>query len=396
MAKVEAKTKENPKLQQSTLSDGRISLYLEYYLGRIQWIDDETGKTKVKHDRKKETLNMYLIAKPRTPEERQLNKETLELAKQIRIEREQALKAAKTGKRIAVSKKVNFLEYFQSYIDNYTKKDIRMVEGVFRRFKDFLVLEYPVFKTTIRPDQLNKDMMVAFVAYLEKHSTGEGARGYFQRFKKVVKYAADHDIIAKNPCTGIVCKVDNQSLQKDVLSIDEMQQLVSTTYDGQNPEIRRAFIFSLYTGIRFCDLIELRYSNVDFSNRLLSFEQSKTKGHSINSGVTIPLNDGLLSLIGEPMITEEGLADDIIFHLPSHTMCLKALRRWTARAGITKHITWHCARHSFAVNILNNGANVKTVGSLLGHSGLKHTEKYLRAVDSLKKDAINSLPEIKL
>ena len=59
MAKVEAKTKENPKLQQSTLSDGRISLYLEYYLGRTQWVDEETGKIKVKHDRKKETLNMY-------------------------------------------------------------------------------------------------------------------------------------------------------------------------------------------------------------------------------------------------------------------------------------------------------------------------------------------------
>lgn len=57
---------------------------------------------------------------------------------------------------------------------------------------------------------------------------------------------------------------------------------------------------------------------------------------------------------------------------------------------------FHCARHSFAVNILNNGANIKTVASLLGHSGLKHTEKYTRAVDSLKEAAINSLPKLKL
>jgi site-specific recombinase XerD len=48
------------------------------------------------------------------------------------------------------------------------------------------------------------------------------------------------------------------------------------------------------------------------------------------------------------------------------------------------------------VNILNNGANIKTVASLLGHSGLKHTEKYTRAVDSLKQAAIDSLPELKL
>lgn len=56
---------------------------------------------------------------------------------------------------------------------------------------------------------------------------------------------------------------------------------------------------------------------------------------------------------------------------------------------------FHPARHSFAVNILNNGANIKTVASLLGHSGLKHTEKYTRAVDKLKEEAINSLPELK-
>ena len=56
---------------------------------------------------------------------------------------------------------------------------------------------------------------------------------------------------------------------------------------------------------------------------------------------------------------------------------------------------FHQSRHSFAVNILNNGANIKTVASLLGHSGLKHTEKYTRAVDKLKEEAINSLPELK-
>jgi len=59
-------------------------------------------------------------------------------------------------------------------------------------------------------------------------------------------------------------------------------------------------------------------------------------------------------------------------------------------------VLFHCFRHSFAVNILNNGANIKTVSSLLGHSGLRHTEKYTRAVDSLKQEAINSLPELKL
>ena len=77
-------------------------------------------------------------------------------------------------------------------------------------------------------------------------------------------------------------------------------------------------------------------------------------------------------------------------------MCLRSLKYWVKRAKIQKHITWYCARHSFAVNILNNGANIKTVASLLGHSGLQHTEKYTCAVDELKQKAIDSLPELKL
>ena len=85
-----------------------------------------------------------------------------------------------------------------------------------------------------------------------------------------------------------------------------------------------------------------------------------------------------------------------IFNLPSYESCSKSAKRWAKRAGINKHISWHCARHSFAVNILNNGANIKTVASLLGHSGLKHTEKYTRAVDKLKSEAINSLPELNI
>ena len=407
MAKLEIKTKENPKLGQSTLSDGRVSLFLEYYLGREEMpILDENGgqviyesgkmagkpKFSVKHNRRKENLYLYILNKPKTAVERQRNKETLELAVKIRHEREQELKESLNGYRLKKDRQINFLDYFQAYNDSYTKKDVRMMQIALNRFKDFLQVSYPQYKTSIKPEYLTKDMMTLFVEYLQTRSVGEGAKSIFQRFKKVIHYAIEHDVMMKNPCVGVVCKVDEQTLRKDVLSLEEEQTLMNTHYDNENPEIRRAFIFCLYTGIRFCDVVDLEYRNVDYSNKRLSFEQNKTKGHSASSGVVTPLNEGLISLIGKA--PEDEKADKHIFHLPSHTMCLKALRRWTKRAGITKHITWHCARHSFAVNILNNGANIKTVSSLLGHSGLKHTEKYTRAVDSLKKDAINSLPEL--
>ncbi|MBQ6209940.1 MAG: site-specific integrase [Prevotella sp.] len=411
MAKLENKSKDNPRLEQRLLADGQISLYLEYYLGReSEPVLDELGepvlyesgkmagtpKYKVKHIRRKENLNLYLVATPRTPIDRQHNKETLQLAKKIRQEREQELLESSEGYRLKKDRQINFLDYFQTYIDNYTKKDIRMVQIALQRFKDFLndTPEYTKFAKSIKPEQLNKDMMVAFTEYLQSRSIGEGAKSIYQRFKKVIKFAIEHDVMIKNPCTGVVIKVDDQILRKDVLSLDEEQALINTHYDGENPNIRRAFIMCLYCGLRFCDVKDLTFANVDFANKLLKFEQNKTKGHSANSGVIIPLNDGLLRLIGEP--TESQTKDSLIFPLPSYEMCLKALKRWVKRAGIDKHISWHCARHSFAVNILNNGANIKTVASLLGHSGLKHTEKYTRAIDRLKEDAINSLPTLEV
>ncbi len=395
MAKVISRSTDNPKIGQKVLSDGRLSLYLEYYLGYSMVYSETKGCDVPKKHRKKESLNLYLLSTPRTPSERQKNKEILELAKEIRAEREQQLKADKTGKRINANlKKINLFDFMDNYTESYTKKDIRVIACVIDHFKKFMAQKYPIHRTTLKPDQLSKEMVKGFVDYLTDYCKGDGAKSYYQRFKKVINAAIDQDIIAKNPCKGIVCKGDDQALRKDILSIEEVEQLIATTYTGQNPNVRRAFIFCLYTGLRFCDVSQLQYKNVDYTNRLLSFEQAKTKGHSASSGVVIPLNDGLISLVSTP--PEEGGKEALIFELPSSTMCLKALRHWTARAGIDKHITWHCARHSFAVNILNNGANIKTVASLLGHSGLKHTEKYTRAVDSLKEAAINSLPELKL
>ncbi|MBQ8865130.1 MAG: site-specific integrase [Bacteroidaceae bacterium] len=396
MAKNDTKVTDNPKLKQKELSDGNLSLYLDYYLGRINVKDEATGEIKSKVQRKREFLHLTILAAPRTPIERQQNKETLALAQKIRFEREQELKESMHGYRLKKDRDINFVDYFRAYIDNYTKKDIRMMQIALNRFIDFLneTPEYNKYSYRIKPEQITRDMIEAFTEYLQSRSVGEGAKSIYQRFKKVINYAIEHDVIAKNPCAGVVIKADEQILRKDILSLEEIETLIATHYENENPIIQRAFILCLYCGLRFCDVKDLTFKNVDYSNKLLRFEQNKTRGHSNSSGVVIPLNDGLISLIGEPPQDNEG--NSLVFPLPSYEMCLKALKRWVKRAGINKHISWHCARHSFAVNILNNGANIKTVASLLGHSGLKHTEKYTRAVDKLKEDAINSLPELKL
>lgn len=143
--------------------------------------------------------------------------------------------------------------------------------------------------------------------------------------------------------------------------------------------------------MRWCDTSQLTYRNVDYSTKTLRFQQQKTKDHSSRSWVIVPLNDTLIRLIGEP---SDDNFDEQVFKLPHYNICNLYLRKWVKEAGLKKKITWHCARHSFAVNVLTKGANIKTVSSLLGHTSIKMTERYLHVVDSLKQDAIDSLGEI--
>ena len=407
---MEITRKKNPQLKQRLMEDGRVSLYLEYYYGSTrEQVLDEAGEPvlytrgamrgtpiyKVKHNRKKETLHLYYQAKPKNPIERREKQETLALAERIQWEREQQFLEDREGYRLKREQvSINFLDYFQDYIDRYTKKDIRMMRIALQRFRDFLrdTEEYTRFADWIKPTSIDKDMMEAFTEYLQSRSRGEGAHSIYSRWKKVIKYAVEHKVMPNDPCKGISIKIDNERLTKDVLSPDEIRALSKTHYTGENPSIRRAFLFSLYTGLRWCDVKSLTWANVDVSNRRLSFEQNKTKGHSAASGVEVPLTTDVLKMIGKPGEGES--RDSLIFDLPSYEAACKAVKRWVKRAGIDKHISWHCARHSFAVNILNNGANIKTVASLLGHSGLRHTEKYTRAVDGLKRKAVNSLPKL--
>lgn len=393
--KIINKRTDNPKLKSNVLKDGRESLYLLYTFGYSFDEDKETkaGNKKLSVERKKESLNLYLISNPRTPVERQVNNETLELAYKIRDERVQQFLEDKEGYRLRLQAP-NMLQYFADFIKQTKVADKRLLKGALENFRKFLAEDYPQFANRIEPKQITPKLIEKFVEYLEDNHKGQGAETYYKRFKRLINYSIEKGLMAKSPCIGIKPAIASDILAKDILSSEELQALFATHYAGENPEIRKAFAFTCLSGIRYCDVVRLTYSDVDYSNKTLTFRQHKVEKHSSKSGMTIPLNDSLLSILGERPQGAKG--SDLIFHLPSFTMCLKALRHWAARAGIDKHITWHCGRHSFATIMLSKGANIKVVSELLGHSTLQHTMVYLRALDRLKQEALNTLPQIDL
>lgn len=188
MSNLNQKSTDNPKLLKKELTNGTYSLYLQYYLGYTKTINEKTGNELIVKDRRKETLNLYLLKNPRTPIERQTNKEVLELAKKIRFEKEQQMKESSTGYRIAPFKRVNIFDCMDAYYENYTKGDKRMIKAAIKRFKDFILIDYPLYKDKITAEQIDKQMIEKFVEYLQSISKGEGALTHYKRFKKIIKF----------------------------------------------------------------------------------------------------------------------------------------------------------------------------------------------------------------
>ncbi len=344
-------------LRKKILKDGRQSLYLDHY--------GEEG-------RRKEFLKLYLFKRPKDENEKQHNKETLKLAENILTKSRLQTSSEEHGFGSPIKKKINFIEYFENYAATYQKKNVRTVEGALRYFKAYLGE-----RTHLRPNEVTESLCHGFKEHLEQHLYGETPATYFARFKQVLRQAVRDKIFPASPAADVQNKASKGQVRKDVLTVAEIKQLAAT-HCG-NETVRRAFLFSCMTGLRFVDIVALRWKHVD--ETAIRVLQSKT-----DLSVMITLNATARILMGE-----RKEPDAPVFEMPTANGTNKNLRTWAGRAGLSKHLSYHVARHSFACNLLLNATDLHTVSNLLGHSDLTHTTKYLRTVESMKQQAVNRL-----
>ena len=125
-----------------------------------------------------------------------------------------------------------------------------------------------------------------------------------------------------------------------------------------NHEVKKAFVFSLYTGFRWVDVKPLRWEDIK-KDEIVQIDQKKT-GESLD----LPLHPIARKILGE---RKTGL----VFKLPTANGANKILGEWCDAAGFDKHIIWHCARHSFSVLLQDKGTDIATVAGMLGHTSTK-------------------------
>jgi integrase len=173
------------------------------------------------------------------------------------------------------------------------------------------------------------------------------------------------------------------------LTAPEVQALANAPIKGElGAEIKQAFLFGCYTGLRISDLKTLAWGDIQRDPPQINKRQEKTERkafvplHNVAWGI---IDDKRLHNFKEPVFP--ALAK-------SKTNTNKHLKKWAKNAGIEKNIGWHTARHTFAVLSLESGTEIYTLSKLLGHVNVKTTQVYAAATDKMKREAVNALPVI--
>lgn len=391
--KVEAKPKEPVKIRFKQLANGNKSIYLDCYTGDV--IRSESG---VGGRHKREFLKLYIIPEV-TKEDRQKNDATLALVKAIQSKRIVELQNDAHGFKNSNKSKANIIDYIETMrqaVKERASLNYWATMGNVVRVLKLYRGDYIAFK------DVDKDFLKGFVDFLgktKKHSKyGDVKSGdvlsknaivaYYSVLRTALGKAYKEGVIATNPANGfnLSDQVKAETSQREYLTIDELRVLINTPC--KNDIIKRAFLFSCLCGLRSSDIKRLTWGNLlrngDKTN--LEIKMQKTK-----EPIYLPLSDEALKQLPN---RENAKPSDLIFALTHQGTINTVLQKWVKSAGITKHVSFHVARHTHATMMLTLGADLYTVSKLLGHSNISTTQIYAKIVDKKKEEAINLIPSL--
>lgn len=375
MARTTKKVKEPVRLRFKTLADGNQSIYLDIY---------HDGK------RRYEFLKLYLV--PVTnPLQKQMNADTMKAANAIKAQRIIELANEKAGIKTADKCKMLLVDWMADYKKAKQGKSIGIQDQIGTSAR--LLVEYGGEKT--RLCDVNKDFCAGFIYYLTnvcttatgKHFAPKTARNYCNAFSSALNKAVRDGLIENNPFRMIDPddKIKVPESKRTYLTIDEVRQL--ETAPCSNDDVKRAFLFCCYCGLRISDVRRLRWSDIvnDGGQMRVSVVQEKT-----DTIVTITLpHQATLYLPSRAAAMPNGN----VFSLPSPTPLNRHLNRWVKAAGITKKVTFHASRHTAATMLLTAGVDIYTVSKILGHSEVRTTQIYTKVIDKKRDEAAMKIDE---
>ncbi|WP_207430567.1 tyrosine-type recombinase/integrase [Sabulibacter ruber] len=362
------------KLRSKAISGGRQTLYLDYY---PPISNPENGNLT-----RREFLGLYVFDKPKSVTEKEYNKDTYDLAESIKAKRQVEVNNQRFGFLAKGNLSITLHSYYLDQVNKRSGSNVGNWQSSLYYLKRFFNEGTKLSELTLTDCLGYRDYLLT--AHSQRSPDAKLSRNsavsYFNKFKATLKQAFKEgilhiDINAKVP------SISAGETQRQFLTQEELEALYNT--DCKLPILKRAAIFSALTGLRFSDIQKLNWSEVQHSlieGHYLQFRQKKTNGVEL-----LHVSEQAVGLLGDRGANNELVFKELTYSAYNNDI----LKDWIKAAGITKAITFHCFRHTYATLHLSLGTDIYTVSKLLGHRELKTTMAYAKVIDKTKREAAN-------
>jgi integrase len=358
-------------LRKRLLPTGKVTLYLDYY--------PAVRNPRTNQLSRREYLSIQIIKNPKTQLEKSENSEKLRIAEAIRAQRELSLMNEQYGFIDKSKNKMDFLEYFLNKVN--ANKDPQHFNASYIYFKNFVKDVCTFSDVTIDLCNNFRSYLLSSKCLKTDKMLGINAAAYYFQFFKSILHAAYKDKYIQSDLSIDLNAIKKMETSREFLTLPELNLLANTECSYES--VKRASLFSALTGLRYSDIIKLKWSDIFIENNKISihFRAQKTQRNEY-----LPISKQALEFCGQ-----RGIGDTLIFKLPSLRYICVVLSNWTKVAGITKHITFHCFRHTFATLQIAHDTDIYTVSKMLGHTNVKTTQIYAKIIDEKKEIAANAI-----
>ncbi|OAD46007.1 tyrosine-type recombinase/integrase [Polaribacter atrinae] len=414
------------KLREKNISGGRKSLYLDFYpaitnhktgkktrrefLGLYLYLD----KKELKSDLQKleeRIKNLKLQGKDTTSQEKELldtetflktfkglsstdkmhNSNTLRRAESIRQKRDNIIgkpeiysNVEKEQLRINELGEQCFIEYLKKLANKKYGSTHSSWISALKFFEAFT-------KGSVKFKDLTPNLLEDFKSYLLKANSNKSSKvklkintasSYFNKIKAALKQAYKDEIL-QTDLNNKISPIAEEETRRDFLTIEEVNILYKTSC--KNILLRQAAIFSALTGMAFKEIQNMVWDDITFSQNTgytILTKRQKTKSDNY-----LPISEQAFSLLGKRKEPTEKVFKGLKYSAYNN----KHLAEWISSAGISKKITFHCFRHTYATLQLSNGTDMYTLSKMLGHKSIKTTEIYAKIIDKVKRDTTDKI-----
>ncbi|MEI6753902.1 MAG: site-specific integrase [Paludibacter sp.] len=243
----------------------------------------------------------------------------------------------------------------------------------------FLRWKYKVSDIDIR--KIDHEFITSYEFYLKSvHKCNQNTTAkYIKNFGKIVRRCLDNGWIERDPFRNYKCKI--VEVERAFLSQDEIETMFNKEFatDRLN-QVKDIFLFSCFTGLAYVDVKKLSRKNIGFGvdgGRWIFINRTKTDTPS-----NIPLLPIASTLLEKYENHPQAVNQDKLLPILSNQKMNSYLKEIADTCGITKGLTFHIARHTFATTVtLSNGVPIESVSKMLGHKNIKTTQHYAKILD---------------